>query len=343
MKAYPLSSQQSHSTQATPRHPHRPRTVVAIALALMGSAQMLSAAQTVNELYALPDSCAAANTVSAVASALPAKDSLSAPRQIAITLIEAGLLIGTTTSVHELGHANRVRAVNGRSRWETGDVNWWSYFAHRNPLASGETLWQLPTGTSLKDQLSIVAGGFNATTTWDENNAGQGSLGLVTARYSTLLYGFASVSTQYDDLAQIEQLYRANGQRISRQELQLWQLFAGCLSQIGSRVRTYAYFTPNGVSMRAVTQWKNWSLATEAVVHGTSTIEVEAGPHLTLGNHIAVLPKVLLSTHGVGGSLKATGKYRDTTVSLDLQYANPNTLRGTRTTTRFELSVTSLL
>jgi len=146
----------------------------------------LNAAQSTTELCALPETTAAANFVSTLtAAAIPPKDSLTLKERAAVTLIEAGFLIGTTTAVHELGHARRVRAVGGHSKWETGDVNWWSYFSHRDPLAAGSTEWQIPITTSLDYRISILAGGFNATTTWDESADGKGPFGLVTARYST--------------------------------------------------------------------------------------------------------------------------------------------------------------
>ena len=306
--------------------------------------QVLSAAQSPSELSALPDTSIAANYVTNLtSSAIPAKDSLSLRSRLVVSLIETGFLIGTTTAVHELGHASRVRAVGGHSKWETGDVNWWEYFTHRDPLSAGATAWQIPTKTSLDGQLSILAGGFNATTTWDESMAGNGPLGLVTARYSTLLYELAGVRASSDDLAQIEDLYGRKGYRVSRRELQFWQLLAGCISQTSSSVKTYAYFTPEGVSLRVVKRWHDWSVATEAVVHGTSTVEVELGRRLYLGDNIELLPKVLVSARGLGGSLKAGAHFGRTTVSVDGQFVNRATLLGARSNTNFALEVATRL
>lgn len=305
---------------------------------------ILNAAQSATELYALPDASAAADFVSTLTSAaMPAKDSLNLKGRVVVSLMEAGFLVGTTTAIHELGHARRVRAVGGHSRWETGDVNWWAYFSHRDPLSPGATEWLIPTTTSVEGRISILAGGFNATTAWDESVAGKGPLGLVTARYSTLLYEFAGVSSSDDDLAQIQELYKLKGYRLSRYELQFWQLLTGCLTQINGLVRTYAYFTPRGVSVRAVTAWENWSFAAETIVHGTSSTEIEVGRRIGLGLRIDVQPKVLISVHGVGGSLKAEGRFRKATFAANWQFANPATLLGARTTNRLEVDVSMRL
>jgi hypothetical protein len=306
------------------------------------SAQVLSASPSAGELSALPESIVAANFATTLTSAaIPVRNSPALGRQVTISLIEAGFLIGTTTAVHELGHARRVLVAGGHSQWETGDVNWWSYFTHRDPLSAGSTAWQLPQTASLDDRISILTGGFNATTAWDESAAGHGPLGLVTARYSTLLYELAGVNSSADDLAQIVDLYRIKGYRVSRRELQIWQLLAGFISQTNSSVRTYAYFTPKGVSVRAVTRWNGWTLATEAVVHGASTVEVEVGRRLYLGAKIELLPKLLVSAHGLGGSLKAGARFRQTTISIDGQFVNASTLLGARATTNFNLEVTT--
>ena len=303
---------------------------------------MLGAGQLASGLSALPETSFAANYVTALTSAaIPSKDSLTPGSRVAISLIETGFLIGTTTAVHELGHARRVRAVGGHSKWETGDVNWWSYFTHRDPLAAGTTDWQLPGPTSLDAQISILAGGFNATTTWDESVAGSGPLGLVTARFSTLFYEFAGIKSSADDLSQIENLYRMKGYQIPRREMQCWQLLAGFFGQMSGSVKTYAYFTPKGVSLRAVSRWNDWTVATETIVHGAATVEVELGRRLCIGSTIELLPKVLVSSHGLGGSLKAGARFRHTTVSIDGQLVNRASLLGARSTTNLALEVST--
>jgi hypothetical protein len=295
-------------------------------------------ALTTAALYSLPETSAAANYVSTITSeALPSKESLTLRQRLAISVIEAGFLIGTTTAVHELGHASRVRAMGGRSTWETGDVNWWSYLAHRDPLAAGVTDWKIPRVINVNERISIAAAGFNATTSWDESIAGKGPFWMMPARYSTLLYAFSGVSTDDNDLTQIEGLYAKKGFRITPYEMQGWQLLAGCIGQLNTAVKTYAYFTPSGVSLRAVTQLSGWSLATEAVVHGQSNMEVELGRKLNLGSKVDLFPKILVSPHGVGGSLKAGVHFRQSTLSMNCQWVNPSTLLGTRSTTSFDM------
>ena len=305
-------------------------------------AQALSASPSAGELLALPETVVAANFATTLTSAAtPVRNMPGLGSQVTISLIEAGFLIGTTTAVHELGHARRVLVAGGHSQWETGDVNWWSYFTHRDPLSAGSTAWQLPNTASLDDRISILTGGFNATTAWDESVAGQGPLGLVTARYSTLLYELAGVNSSADDLSQIVDLYRLKGYRVSRRELQFWQLIAGCISQTNSSVKTYAYFTPKGVSVRAVTHWNDWTLATEAVVHGASTVELEVGRRFKLGSAIDLAPKLLVSAHGLGGSLQAVARFGRTSVLLAGQRVNTSTLLGARATTNFNLEITT--
>ena len=306
----------------------------------MLGAQVLSAGPSVSELSALPDTIVAANFVTTLTSAAtPVRNTPGLVSQVTISLIEAGFLVGTTTAVHELGHARRVRVAGGQSKWETGAMNWWSCFTHRDPLSAGTTKWLLPNATSLDARISILTGGFNATTTWDESVAGQGPLGLVTARYSTLLYEFAGASASADDLIQIRELYRMKGYRVARQEMQFWQLLAGCISQTNGSVKTYAYFTPEGISVKAVTCWHDWTVASEAVVHGTPTVELELGRRLDLGTNIELFPKVLVSSRGLGGSLKAGMRFRQTTVSINGQFVNAATLLGARTTTNFDLEI----
>jgi hypothetical protein len=291
-------------------------------------------------LSALPEVSVAANYLTALTSAaIPARDSLTLRSQATVSLIEMGFLMGTTTAVHELGHARRVRAAGGSSKWETGDVNWWSYFTHRDPLAAGATEWELPVTASLDEHISILAGGFNATTSWDESVAGKGPFRLVSARYSTLFYEFAGVSAKDDDLAQLVTLYNMKGYSISRREIQCWQLLAGFLSEMSGSVKTYAYLTPRGVSVRAVTRWNDWVVATEAVVHGAPTMECEVGRRFCLGPSVEFLPKILVSAHGLGGSLKANARFRQATVSLNGQFVNASTLLGSRATTSVDLEI----
>ena len=302
--------------------------------------QVLSASPSAGKLSALPEVSIAANYLTALTNAaIPSSDSFTLRSQAAISLIEAGFLIGTTTAVHELGHARRVRVAGGHSKWETGDVNWWSYFTHRDPLAAGSTQWELPATTNLDENIAILAGGFNATTSWDESVAGKGLYRLVTARYSMLFYEFSGVSAKDDDLAQLVTLYNMKGYSISRREMQCWQLLAGCISETFGSVKTYAYLTPRGVSVRAVTHWNDWLIATEAVVHGAPAVEGEVGRKFYLGSNIEVLPKVLVSAHGLGGSLKADVRFRQAVLSLNGQFVNASTLLGTRATTSIDLEV----
>ena len=293
-------------------------------------------------LYSLPESSAAAEYVSGITSeALPAKQYLATPQKIAVSLIEAGFLIGTTTAVHELGHARRVRTLGGQSRWETGDRNWWSYLSHRGPLASGITEWVIPRIISVDERIQIAAGGFNATTAWDENVEGKGPFWMVPARYSTLLYAFSGVASDADDLGQIVELYSKKGYRITRYEMQGWQLLAGCIGQLNTAVKVYSYFTPSGVSLRGVTQLDGWLVAAEAVVHGNSRAEVELGRELDLGSRIKLLPKVLISPRGVGGSLQAGIGLGQAKLTMKWQRVPPESLLANRATNSFELQLTS--
>jgi len=303
-------------------------------------ATLLGSAQTTANFTTLPDTNAAANAVSNLATSVnQSVDATSLKSRILLTALDAGFLIGTSTAVHELGHARQVRSLGGRSQWETGDVNWWSYLLHRDPLASGETQWRLPRIATIDDRLLIAVGGFNATTAWDESIAGHGPFGLVTARYSTLWYEFSGVSKADDDLAQIERLYASKGYRITRHEMQGWQLLTGLFTQMNGSVKAYTYFTPRGVSVKAVTQWRDWSVATEAVVHGAADVEVELGRRLELGENLELHPKILLSAHGVGGALRAGLRLRNTTVSLNCQWVNPTTLLAARAKTSFDFVV----
>jgi len=111
-----------------------------------------------------------------------------------------------------------------------------------------------------------------------------------------VLYELAGISSSDDDLAQIQEHYRMKGYSLSRRELQLWQLLTGCLTQLNSSVRAYAYFTPRGVSVRAVTAWRDWSFAAETIVHGSSTTEVEVGRRIGLGAHVEIQPKRYLAS-----------------------------------------------
>jgi hypothetical protein len=303
-------------------------------------ATLLASAQTTANFIALPDPNAAANAVSNLATAVnQSVDATSLKSRVLLTALDAGFLIGTTTAVHELGHARQVRSLGGRSQWETGDVNWWSYLSHRDPLAAGETQWRLPRIATVDERLSIAVGGFNATTAWDESVAGHGLFGLVSARYSTLWYEFSGVGKSDDDLTQIERLYASKGYRITRHEMQGWQLLTGLFSQMNSSVKAYTYFSPRGVSVKAVAHWRDWSVATEAVVHGTPGMEVELGKRLDLGENLELLPKILVSAHGVGGALKAGLHFRNTTMSLNCQWVNPTTLLASRAKTSFDFVV----
>ena len=191
-----------------------------LALGIALGVPSLYAIPTINERVALPDVSVAGNYGTAMFSAaVPTENAVTLKSRVTVLVLETGFLMGTTTAVHELGHARRVRAAGGNSQWETGDVNWWSYWAHRDPLASGATRWQVPYSTSLDQKISILAGGFNATTAWDESAAGSGPFGLVSARYSTLFYELAGVKSDTDDLDQISQAYRLKGYRIARREL----------------------------------------------------------------------------------------------------------------------------
>ena len=241
--------------------------------------------------------------------------------------------------MHELGHARRVRAVGGVSRWETGDVNWWAYLQHRDPLAAGATNWLIPIRTSLDQKIAILAGGFNATTAWDEAVAGRGPLDLVTARYSTLFYELAGVNRGDDDLSQLQKLYLDKGYKISRREMQLWQLAAGCLTQFGGKVRAYAYYTPEGVSVKTVTTWDDWILSAETVVHGTSTLETEVGRRLCLNRHMMIMPKILFSEHGVGGEMAVDLTFGRLAASVFLQKVCAGSLQSWRASTSANLQV----
>jgi len=303
-------------------------------------ATILGSAQTTANFIALPDTNAAANAVSNLATSVnQSVEATSLKSWVLLTGLDAGFLIGTTTAVHELGHARQVRSLGGRSQWETGDVNWWSYLSHRDPLASGETQWRLPRIATVDERLSIAVGGFNATTAWDESVAGHGLFGLVSARYSTLWYEFSGVGKSDDDLTQIERLYASKGYRITRHEMQGWQLLTGFVTQINSSVKAYTYFSTRGVSVKAVAHWRDWSVATEAVVHGAPGVEVELGQRLDLGENLELLPKILVSARGMGGALKAGLHLRNTTVSLNCQWVNPTTLLATRAKTSFDFVV----
>jgi hypothetical protein len=151
------------------------------------------------------------------------------------------------------------------------------------------------------------------------------------------------VKSDADDLDQISQAYRLKGYRIARRELQFWQLLAGGVSQTNHVVKTYAYYTPDGVSVRALTRWNDWSLAAEAVVHGRRTVELEVGRRMNLGYNIELFPKLLVSARGLGGSLKAEAHFGRTRLSMNVQLVNPATLLGSRANTSFDLQVTRLL
>lgn len=318
--------------------------LVALLAGVLISAQLLQAERTVAHMSALPDATMAAVFVSEMASgAVPTVVAPTFEERAAVSLIEAGFLIGTTTAVHELGHARQVRSAGGRSHWETGDVNWWSYLVKRQPLSSGATEWLIPAGTSVDNQISILAGGFNATTSWDEATGGRGSYGLITARYSMIFYDFSGVSAAADDLTQIEAMYANKGYNITRREMQGWQLLAGVLSQFGGPVRAYAYLTPGGVSVRAVTHWRDWSVAAETVVHGSSAVEVELGRRFCPTANIELLPKVLVSDRGVGGALTLGARFGRTRFSFNGQFVNPRTLLGSRATTSYNLEIATRL
>lgn len=298
------------------------------------------AQQTTVSLYALPETSAAATYVSTItAEALPTRETFTVREKIALSLIEAGFLIGTTTAVHELGHASRVRAMGGESRWETGDQNWWSYLTHRVPLVSGVTEWMVPRIISADERILIATAGFNATTQWDENVGGEGPFLMLPARYSTLVYAFAGVSSDADDLGQLVGLYAEKGFRIGRYELQAWQLLAGCIGELNTKVKAYAYFTPRGVSLRAVTRIAGWSVATEAVVHGRSQAEVELGRRMKFGSTAEFYPKVLVSPRGLGGSLQAAVHVGPAALSLKWQRVPAETLLSTRAVNSFDLQL----
>lgn len=299
-----------------------------------------ASAQTTANLTALPDTNAAANMVSSLATSVnQSVDATSLKSRILLRALDVGFLMGTSTAVHELGHARQVRSIGGRSQWETGDVNWWSYLTHRDPLAAGETEWHLPRIATVDERLLIATGGFNATTAWDESVAGHGPFGLLTARYSTLFYEFSGVNKSADDLAQIEKLYATKGYRITRHEMQGWQLLTGVFSQLNGSVKAYTYFTPRGVSVKTVAKWQDWTIAAEAVVHGAAGVEVELGQQIKVGANVELHPKVLVSVHGLGGALKAGVRLRNTTVSLNCQWVNPATLLGARAETNFAFEV----
>jgi hypothetical protein len=253
--------------------------------------------------------------------------------------IETGFAIGTTTAVHELGHARRVLAIGGVSRWETGDVNWWSYLAHRDPLAAGTTSWFVPRIISVDQELAIAAGGFNATTLWDEDTEGRGPLNLFIARYSASLYEFAGIGSADDDLAQIETLYRKKGYNISRREMQLWQLFAGTLPRLLPNIRAYAYFTPQGISLRTKTRWRGWDLGFETVVQGSKAFEFEIGRRCVVRRNFTVTPSLVAGAHGLGGALKAEGTLGRARWSLTLQQIHPQSLQACRSTTSYNLQM----
>ena len=291
-------------------------------------------------LYSLPDASAAAEYVSGITSeALPSRQNLTLQQKVSLSLIEAGFLVGTTTAVHELGHATRVRAMGGQSHWETGDRNWWSYLSHRDPLASGITEWTVPRIISVDERILIATAGFNATTTWDESVGGKGPFWMLPARYSTLVYAFAGVTSDADDLGQLVNLYSRKGFRITRYELQAWQLLAGCIGQLNTAVKTYAYFTPSGVSLRGVTRIDGWTVAAEAVVHGRSRAEVELGRELNFGSKVKLLPKVLVSQRGTGGSLQAGISLGQARLSMKWQRVPPESLLGTRAVNSFDLQL----
>lgn len=295
-------------------------------------------------LTSLPETNVAASFVSSLTeSALPEVQTSSLRCRAAMSLIETGFLIGATTAVHELGHARRVRALGGGSRWETGDRNWYFYLTHRVPLSAGATEWHLPYVASVQDRIMIAAGGFNATTAWDESQEGRGPLGLVSARYSTLFYMLSGIGKQGDDLAQLSQLYSDLGYTIPRREMQAWQLAAGLLTQLNHSVRAYAYFTPKGVSLKTATRLGNWTVGAETVVHGRFDAEFELGRRIRLGHAVDLVPQVLLSQHGLSGALKAGVHLRNTTIALGCQWVNDATLLGSRTTTNFDLGFTHRL
>ncbi len=301
-------------------------------------------AQVAARFTALPETSAAARTMMDVASGIDRSAARETWRgKVTLGLIDLGFLMGTSTAVHELGHARQVRLLGGESHWETGDVNWWRYVLRRQPLASGETNWRIPRIISPEERLRIAAGGFNATTLWDEHAAGGGPLGLFAARYSTLLYELSGVNRDADDLQEVERLYAARGFGISRREMQGWQLLAGLLSHLNSSVRAYAYYTSSGVSLKGVCRREDWLLGAEVVVHGDFRAEMEIGRRVPVGTMAELYPTVMVSRSGMGGSLKAGVRLGRARLSVDCQWVNPGSLSGGRMETRYGVEFVSSL
>jgi hypothetical protein len=271
---------------------------------------------------------------------------------LALATLETFVAWQYITCLHELGHADIVKAKGDRPRFENNDTSWWSYLIGHKPLTEAAVYC---------DQASVgyfafYAAGFNASTYFAEHTkiTNYSSLTFVLpARFSTFLYVLSPQPGALDDTRNMSAHYRAQGRTIGPADMRRWQAASFCASAstwavvrslFGKKTSAtsrwtspdfFTYLNPDGISLRAtdtvaLSEKLPLELAYEAVVQGRFRHEIELGTRFPVASRISLQPRVLLSDHGSGGELRVEYVGDKIDLVIGCRLLDPSTLVGAR-------------